>query len=222
MTDLLIIIILCYLAGSFPTGVIVGKVFKKTDIRDQGSGNTGATNAFRVLGAKAGFIVALIDLFKGFAATMFIAHLQWFSEPLLSSSWMFIICTLVVVLGHIFPVFAGFKGGKGFGTAAGAVTGFLPVLAPFCLLFFLVMLVFSGNVAFSAVFTSLFLPACYYSLTLWTAVTFDPVIMGFFIFTFLLTFVMIRKKFFQYIRGEADLFTRIMIFRKRKENDEKK
>ncbi|MDZ7821091.1 MAG: glycerol-3-phosphate 1-O-acyltransferase PlsY [Candidatus Marinimicrobia bacterium] len=216
MIDLIIIVVACYLIGSFPTGVIVGKIFRHIDIRKHGSGNTGATNTFRVLGAKAGFPVAVIDFLKGLAATLFIARLQLFSEPLLSVSWMYVIVTLAVVLGHVKPVFAGFKGGKGFGTAAGAVTGMVPLIAPFCLLCFLIFLVLSGNVAFSAVFTALFLPLCYFLLSVWAEISLDPVIFGFFIFTFMLTFVMIRKKFFQYLRGESENFTKIMLFKRKK------
>jgi len=216
MLDLILIVIVCYLLGSVPAGVIAGKVFRNIDIREHGSGNTGATNTFRVLGPRAGIPVAIIDFGKGLVATLFIAKLQVFSEPLLSYSWMFIIATLAVVLGHVKPLFAGFKGGKGFGTAAGAVTGAVPPVAPFCLVVFFIFLVFSGNVAFSAVFTSLFLPLIYYLMTLRGCLYFDPVILGFFIFVFVLTFAVIRKKFFQYLRGEADVFTGIMIFRKKK------
>ncbi|MDZ7797695.1 MAG: glycerol-3-phosphate acyltransferase [Candidatus Marinimicrobia bacterium] len=216
MADLIIIIVICYLMGSFPTGVIAGKIFRHIDIREHGSGNTGATNAFRVLGFKGGLPVAIIDFFKGLAATLFIAKLQFFSEPLLPMSWMFVICSLAVVAGHIKPLFAGFKGGKGFGPAAGAVTGGVPVVAPFCLLFFMIFLIFSGNVAFSALFTALFLPLCYYLLSLWGNIIFDPVIFGFFVFAFLLTFVMVRKRFMQYLRGGSDVFTKIMIFKKKK------
>lgn len=106
--------------------------------------------------------------------------------------------------------------------SAGAVSGAYPPLAPFCLLFFLLMLTLSGNVAFSAVLTAFFLPILYYLMSHYACLQYDPVIMGFFIVAFLLTLALIRKKIVQYLRGEADLFTGIMIFRKRKGNDGKK
>ncbi|MDD3715489.1 MAG: glycerol-3-phosphate 1-O-acyltransferase PlsY [Candidatus Marinimicrobia bacterium] len=222
MIDLLIIILLSYLIGSFPTGVIAGRLFKKIDIRDYGSGNMGATNAFRVLGSKIGLLVALIDMMKGALVVLFVVKIRIFSEPLLSASGLFIIATLAVVLGHIKPLFARFKGGKGFGTAAGAILTAYPPLAPFCFFVFLLTLVLSGNVAFSDVITAFFLPVLYYLMSRYACLIYDPLIFGFFIASFLLTFIIIRKKFFQYLRGEAELFTGIMLFRKRKENDEKK
>lgn len=220
MADLFLMILLSYLIGSFPSSVIAGKIFKKTDIRDHGSGNTGATNAFRVLGTGPGILVAFMDFLKGVLAVLFITKIQLFSEPLLNFNWLFILVTLSVVLGHVKPVFAGFKGGKGFGTAAGAITAAYPPLAPFCLILFLLLLTLSGNVAFSSVLTAFFLPLLYYFMSHYACLQYDPVIMGFFIAAFILTFILIRKKFIQYLKGEADLFTGIMIFRKRKGNDE--
>ncbi|MFA7195598.1 MAG: glycerol-3-phosphate acyltransferase, partial [Candidatus Neomarinimicrobiota bacterium] len=182
----------------------------------------GATNAFRVLGSRLGFLVALIDILKGVFVALFVVKIRIFSEPLLPDSGLFIIGTLAVVLGHIKPLFARFKGGKGFGTAAGAISAAYPPLAPLCLLVFLLALVFSGNVAFSAVLTAFFLPVFYFLMSHFACLLYDPLILCFFIAAFILTFVLIRKKFFQYLRGEADLFTGIMIFRKRKENNETK
>lgn len=124
---------------------------------------------------------------------LFVAKIRIFSEPLLGYNWLFIIATLAVVLGHVKPVFAGFKGGKGFGTAAGAISGVYPSLAPFCLLFFLLMLTLSGNVAFSAVLTAFFLPILYYFMSHYACLQYNPVIMGFFIAVFILTLIYSKK-----------------------------
>ena len=150
MLNLIIVVAASYLLGSFPTGVIAGKLSRGIDIRKHGSGNTGATNSFRVLGWKVGMIVGLVDMAKGYAAVALISHIPFPQTPRLQDSFLFIAASLAVVLGHIKPIFAGFKGGKGFGTAAGAITAAYPILAPFCLLVFLVTLVLSGYVAVCA------------------------------------------------------------------------
>ena len=213
MKDLPVIIIVSYLLGSFPTGIVLGKLFKGIDLRHHGSGNTGATNAFRILGWKIGLAVALVDIFKGFAAAFFVTRFSFFGGGL-PESVLFIAATLSVVLGHIFPVFAGFRGGRGFGAAVGAVTAQAPLAAPVCLLVFLVTLGFTGWVSLCAVAAALTLPAAYTVITLGRGLPLDPVILVFFILIFFLTFYGVRKKFFRYFRGEADVFDKARIFRK--------
>jgi len=110
---------LSYLIGSISFALVVGKLFYKTDVRNYGSGNLGATNVFRVLGKKAGIIVAIADILKGTVACLL--------PQILNSSVNPIFCGLLALLGHIFPVFAGFKGGKAVATA----TGVLLFLTPF-------------------------------------------------------------------------------------------
>ncbi|MFS0882861.1 glycerol-3-phosphate 1-O-acyltransferase PlsY [Metabacillus niabensis] len=110
---------LSYLIGSISFALVVGKLFYKTDVRNYGSGNLGATNVFRVLGKKGGIIVAIADILKGTVACLL--------PQILNSSVNPIFCGLFALLGHIFPVFAGFKGGKAVATA----TGVLLFLTPF-------------------------------------------------------------------------------------------
>lgn len=95
---------LSYLIGSISFALVVGKLFYNTDVRNYGSGNLGATNVFRVLGKKAGIIVAIADILKGTVACLLPQILNFSVNP--------IFCGLLALLGHIFPVFAGFKGGK--------------------------------------------------------------------------------------------------------------
>lgn len=106
-------LILSYLIGSISFALIVGKMFYKKDIRDYGSGNLGATNAYRVLGIKAGVIVAIADILKGTFACLL--------PLILSSTINPIVCGLLAILGHIFSVFASFKGGKAVATATGVL-----------------------------------------------------------------------------------------------------
>ena len=116
-------LLLAYLLGSIPTGLWIGQVFFKINIREHGSGNTGTTNTFRILGKKAGFTTFVIDFFKGTLATL----LPLFFHITTVSPLIF---GLLAVIGHTFPIFAGFKGGKAVATSAGVILGFAPV---FCL-----------------------------------------------------------------------------------------
>ena len=128
--DIILVIILSYLAGSIPTSIIMGKLLKGIDIREHGSGNAGGTNALRILGWKAGITTMILDIFKGFAATF------WFSKFAMDGSVpIMIIAGIAAILGHTYTIFAGFKGGKGVGTAAGMLIALFPVSLPSCNLF---------------------------------------------------------------------------------------
>ena len=131
MISIAVIIILSYLAGSLPTSIIAGKILKGIDIRDHGSGNAGATNVFRVLGWKAAFAVGFIDIFKGFAATVFISGIVFGDIPL-SQDIVRIIAGLSSVIGHVWTVFGRFKGGKGVLTAVGMYFGLSPISMLIC------------------------------------------------------------------------------------------
>jgi glycerol-3-phosphate acyltransferase PlsY len=116
-------VILSYLLGSIPSAVWIGKMMFGIDVREHGSGNAGASNTFRVLGKKAGFFVLLIDFFKGLAST----GLMFLQYDVIVHTTEFrnyqMLLGLVAVLGHVYPIFAGFKGGKGIATLLGAVVG---------------------------------------------------------------------------------------------------
>ncbi|ACA40541.1 glycerol-3-phosphate 1-O-acyltransferase PlsY [Lysinibacillus sphaericus] len=130
------LIILCaYLIGSIPSGLWIGKIFYNTDIREHGSGNLGATNTFRTLGKKAGIVVTVMDVLKGTAAVL-LAALPIFSD----SSIHPLILGLVAVIGHMFPIFANFRGGKAVATSAGVLLGYSWPLFVLLLIAFLVTL----------------------------------------------------------------------------------
>lgn len=122
MSSIIFLLVSAYLTGSIPTAVWTGKVFFGMDVRKQGSGNAGATNTFRVLGKKAGIFVLLFDVFKGFAGTSFsllaVENGVVNGENLLFWKMIF---GIVTVLGHVYPVFAGFQGGKGVASLLGMV-----------------------------------------------------------------------------------------------------
>ncbi|MFA8450939.1 MAG: glycerol-3-phosphate 1-O-acyltransferase PlsY [Bacteroidales bacterium] len=135
--------VIAYLLGSIPTSVWVGKWFYDVDVRKEGSGNAGATNTIRVLGYKAGIPVLIFDMLKGALAVVFCRMLTRDSGVELSTYYS-IIAAVFAVVGHIFPVFVGFKGGKGVATVAGAVIALFPlgVLVPLGV-FVLVMILFN-------------------------------------------------------------------------------
>ncbi|MBN1649998.1 MAG: glycerol-3-phosphate 1-O-acyltransferase PlsY [Bacteroidales bacterium] len=118
-------IILAYLLGAIPTSVWVGRIFYKTDIRKHGSGNAGGTNTVRILGWKAGIPVILFDIFKGWVAVFYLPGL--FPETsIFPPDYLLISYGLAAVIGHVFPVYVQFKGGKGVGTLAGVGLALFP------------------------------------------------------------------------------------------------
>lgn len=125
------ILILAYLFGSIPSGLIAGKLLRGIDIREHGSGNLGATNTFRILGKKAGLIVTLADIFKGTIATALPALFGSELHPLIAG--------VAAVIGHMFPVFARFKGGKAVATSGGVLLFYTTPM------FFVIFLVFMAS-----------------------------------------------------------------------------
>ena len=143
--------VLSYLLGSIPSGLIIGKVFYNTDIREHGSGNLGGTNTFRTLGKKAGFIVTLLDILKGTLATIlpYIFHIQAENWP----SWIAIplLCGLLAVIGHMYPIFAGFRGGKAVATSGGILLGYEPTLFIILVACFFIFLILTKIVSLSSI-----------------------------------------------------------------------
>jgi glycerol-3-phosphate acyltransferase PlsY len=147
--ETLILIIIAYLLGSIPTSVWIGKYFYGIDIREHGSGNAGATNTFRVLGKKPGIIVLIIDILKGSAA---VSLAYWFEDVLPANEFIDIEIGLAIacVFGHIFPVFAGFRGGKGVATLLGATIIITPISCALALVVFLIVLFSTRYVSLSS------------------------------------------------------------------------
>lgn len=144
---------LAYLLGSIPTAVWVGKAWYGVDVREHGSKNAGATNTFRVLGKKPGIFVLLVDIVKGILAVV-LPVLIWNQvedNGVMTSDRLQIIAAVSAVVGHIFPVFAGFKGGKGVATSLGIIIGILPLSAAMCLGIFIIVFIASKYVSLSAI-----------------------------------------------------------------------
>ena len=143
--NLILIFILAYLIGSFPTGVIVGKIFFAEDIRNYGSGNIGTTNSFRVFGPFAGSVVLIVDVLKGTLATNLprIFHLNVPKYILLISGGL-------AILGHTFSIFLTFKGGKAVATSAGLFLGYNLKFFGICALIFLPLVFITSYVSLSS------------------------------------------------------------------------
>jgi len=149
-----------YLLGSFPTGVIVGKLFFHKDPREGGSGATGATNIFRQFGAAAGIAVSAVDVAKGaLAVALCLALGSASSDSLIPLIVLKIAGALLAVLGHVYPIFAGFRGGKGVATGAGAILAIAPGAALYSAAGFLLVLGATGIVSASSIAAALILPA---------------------------------------------------------------
>ncbi|QED47720.1 glycerol-3-phosphate 1-O-acyltransferase PlsY [Cytobacillus dafuensis] len=151
-----IIIVLAYLIGSIPSGLIVGKVFHGIDIRQHGSGNLGGTNTFRTLGVKAGLIVTIADILKGTLAVLL---------PLLFGSELHpLIVGIFAVVGHMYPLFAGFKGGKAVATSGGVLLGYAYPMFIIIFLAFFVCLYLTKYVSLSSILAGIV--AVIYSLVI--------------------------------------------------------
>jgi acyl phosphate:glycerol-3-phosphate acyltransferase len=165
MLSLIIVIVLSYLVGSFPTALVIGKYFKGVDIRTQGSKNLGSTNAFRVLGWKLGLLVQLIDIIKGAVATLLISKLFYGALPFENRTpfeditVVQIIAGISAIIGHVWTVFAGFKGGKGINTAAGMLLSLAPIDASISIGIFIVVLIFSGYVSLGSIAAAFAFPS---------------------------------------------------------------
>jgi glycerol-3-phosphate acyltransferase PlsY len=149
----ILLIGLAYLIGSIPTSVWVSRRFFGIDIRDYGSGNAGATNTYRVLGAKWGTFVMIVDMVKGIIATSLYLLLPFYVVP--AHDWdrtnLMIGLGLAAVVGHIFPIWAGFKGGKGVATLFGMVVAIQPLVAVCCVGVFLLVLYLTRFVSLSSI-----------------------------------------------------------------------
>lgn len=166
MLALGVVIILSYIVGSIPSSIWVGKIFKGVDIREYGSGNAGATNTFRLLGWKPGVVVLLIDFFKGYASSFWISQLAyhigtgpvalftfWEIDPFLR-----IVCGVVAVVGHMFPILANFDGGKGMATAAGMLCGIEPISVGITAVVFTIVMLLSRYVSLASLVAAFIYP----------------------------------------------------------------
>jgi glycerol-3-phosphate acyltransferase PlsY len=217
MLELILLIVVAYLMGSTPTSIIVSRVKYNTDIREHGSGNAGATNVFRTFGWKPALFVTIVDIFKGWlpaymAGTLSFNNILFAQNP----DMLMIIAGFAAILGHTYTIFAGFKGGKGVGTAAGMLIALYPIALPICLLVFVLTLITSGMVSLSSMLASIALPITLFLIEglnpdaqiSFTLRVFALLIPVFIVFTHRSNIGRIRE-------GTENRFEKAMIFRKK-------
>ena len=162
--SLIVLIFISYLIGAFPSALIIGKLFKRIDIRNYGSGNLGSTNAFRVLGIPLGTLVQSVDIGKGLIVVLLVSKLFFYNLPFENLTpfdditVLKIIAGVSAVIGHTFSVFVNFRGGKGINTALGMLISLAPIDVSISLGFFLIILLSSGYVSLGSIVASSLFP----------------------------------------------------------------
>jgi glycerol-3-phosphate acyltransferase PlsY len=150
----ILLIVIAYMIGSIPTAIWLSKSFFGIDIRDYGSGNSGATNTFRVLGSRWGSLVMLVDILKGVLATSLYILLPYYLTDEWDRTNFMVGLGLAAVVGHIFPIWADFRGGKGVATLFGMILAIQPLVAACCVGVFMLVLYVTRFVSLSSILAS--------------------------------------------------------------------
>ena len=213
--ELIIKLILSYLLGSISGSMLMGNL-KGVDIREMGSGNAGGTNAFRTMGAAFALSVLFIDVIKGFIAVKFVAALELASILPINTIdiiHLHIACGIGVLMGHVYPIYHGFKGGKGVGTMVGVLAYLFPMYLMISIPIWLAVLVFSGYVGLSTIIVGIAFPIC--TLLFYPNGIYSP--FGFFsIFVAVLFIYTHRNNIYRMMNGNENRFEKIRLFRQKK------
>jgi len=207
------LIIIAYLIGSIPTALLISNKFFGIDIREYGSGNMGATNAFRILGPKYGTIIMILDILKGMLAVSLFYFLPYYLSNELERTNFMMALGLSAVMGHIFPIFANFKGGKGVATLLGMLIAVQPIVAVCCVVVFLIVLYFTRYVSLSSILGAIMLPISV--LWIWNEHE-----LSYRIFALLVAFIVLithQKNIGRLIKGDESRIP-ILKYRDRKKN----
>jgi glycerol-3-phosphate acyltransferase PlsY len=205
-----LIVLGSYLLGSLPTSIIVGRVFFGKDPRDLGSGNAGGTNAFRVFGWKGGVPTVLVDVAKGLAATLLISRIP--VPGAIPHELMQIAAGCAAIVGHVWTVFAGFRGGKGVATAAGMLVGLYPVALLVCIGLFGITLITFGIVSVASLCAALLFPLVLLVLDAAGVAHVSPLLFWFSLPVVLLIFYTHRANIARLLRGQENRFPKLMLF----------
>ena len=204
ITHLLLALLLAYLIGSIPSAVWAGRLFHGIDIRQHGSGNAGATNTIRVLGWVTGIPVLLLDMAKGWFATSLPLYLHAAPQGSEQMTIAQIICGTAAILGHVFPAFAGFRGGKGVATTFGVLLALHPLLTVSCAGVFMAVLLLSGFVSLASMTAGLAFPVLLMTVFHTPSITFR-------IFAIVVAIALIithKKNITRLLKGEEKKFIR--------------
>ena len=177
MINLAVLLVISYLLGAIPTSVIVGRAVRGIDVREHGSGNAGATNTWRVLGWKAGVSVLALDAGKGAAAAALVPMIHFghlpFTAPVIA-----IFCGLAAVVGHVFPVYAGFRGGKGVATGAGMLIAIAPIPVGIAIGVFGLSMFLFGMVSLGSILAVVSAPISIVLLDRFSSTHYHPLLLG--------------------------------------------
>ncbi len=214
-------LIIAYVLGSIPSAVWIGKKYYGVDIREHGSKNAGTTNMLRVLGRRAAVPVFVLDFFKGFVAVSIISLMRYDAD--VSSAWLInlkILGVFAAVLGHIFPVFADFKGGKGVATLVGAITGIYPQIVFLCFAVWVLVFMISHYVSLASMTAGCCFPlfVIVYSSAEWSR--YNDVSFTFIVFSFVVAGLLIWSHRKNIERLKAGTESKIYIWQK-KDSDPK-
>jgi glycerol-3-phosphate acyltransferase PlsY len=207
-----LVLLLSYLAGSIPTSVIIGKLFFGKDLREHGSGNAGGTNAFRVYGWKGGIPTMIVDVGKGVLATLLITRLP--APAGVPREALQLAAGSAAVIGHVWTVFAGFRGGKGVGTAAGMVASLYPLALLFCLPVFAITLVIGGYVSVASMAAAVAFPLLLLGIDALGIQEVSPILFWFSIPIALLIVVTHRSNIRRLAAGTEPRVEKLMILRR--------
>ena len=197
--------IIAYVIGSIPSSIWIGKSYFGKDVRDFGSGNAGATNTFRVLGKRAGIIVLLLDILKGVTAASLILYMPSVSQGTDQYVNLQLLFGILAVVGHIFPVFENFNGGKGIATLFGMLIGIHYILAVACVALFIIVLLLTRYVSLSSILATISFPI----LTIYIFNRDEPLFIAFGIAAALMVIITHKKNIVRLLNGEetkANLF----------------
>lgn len=220
---LVIIIVQSYLIGSIPNALIIGKRFFGVDVRTVGSGNMGSTNVFRTLGWRAGVIVQVLDIAKGLVAVLLVAYFFDSEMPFVNrtpfedETVVGLIAGISAVLGHMFSIFANFRGGKGINTSLGLLIAVAPVEVAVGLGIFLIILFASGYVSLGSIGAAIIIPStmAFRYNVLGVSIEGYHTVVFFLIALSLLVLYAHRSNMKRLIAGTENRFQKLMLFKRR-------
>jgi len=211
---LILYLAIAYMLGGIPFSVIVGRLFYGLDVRKEGSGNAGATNTWRLLGWKAGLSVLVLDAAKG-SATAALVPLIPFAKTWVDPPTLALLCGLAAVLGHVFPVYLGFRGGKGVATAAGMLFVVAPLPMACAIGTFAITVVWTGQVSLGSLLGAWVLPLSGILFATWTDVDVSWLLIGLAAALAALITYTHRTNIQRLIRGEERGFPKLQVWKRR-------
>ncbi len=221
MLSLAILLILSYLLGAFPSSIVYGRIFRKIDIREHGSGNAGGTNAWRVLGWKIGLPVMITDVAKGALASLAIARIPIGELPY-TLSVVALLCGVAALIGHVFPVYTGFRGGKGVATGAGMLLVNAPIPVICALGVFALVLFASGKVSLGSILAALSLPVFVVCIEQFTSFDYPVLLLALTIALALFIVYTHRTNIARLLRGQEKGFPKLQLWKRMQRSKDRK